>query len=174
MRGDSEKHIILIGFMGTGKTTVGKVLADQLSLPLVDTDGEVERRVGHPIVELFRQRGEEAFRALEREVLLEILDRPPHIVTTGGGIVLRSDNVQEIRKGGWVVALQADRKELFRRLEQDRSRPLLSGDARTQIEKLLAERQGKYDFADLIVDTTDRSVKEVAKMIIDRYQGLDV
>ena len=104
MRRDAEKRIILIGFMGTGKTTVGKVLADQLSLPLVDTDGEVERRVGHPIVELFRQRGgRRLFGPWNGGGLWRSWTALPHIVTTGGGVVLRSNNVQEIRKGGWVV-----------------------------------------------------------------------
>lgn len=171
MKEKRGKHLILIGFMGTGKTTVGKVLAKKLFMPLVDTDIEVERKAGCTISQIFCEQGEAFFRQLERKILQKALSSAPSIITTGGGIVLRRDNVEDIRKGGWVVALTAERDELIQRLKNDSSRPLLKGDMGKQIDRLLSKRRESYCFADLTVDTTNRSVIEIAGLIYRQYQA---
>src|SRR5690606_39339190 len=93
-----KKPLILIGFMGTGKTTTGKALARRLGLSLVDTDREIERKTGKRISELFREVGEEGFRDLESRVLKQVLAETPGVVTTGGGIVLRPENVRLMKE----------------------------------------------------------------------------
>ncbi|GAA5344650.1 shikimate kinase [Planifilum fimeticola] len=157
--------IILIGFMGTGKTTVGKALADRLKLPLTDTDQEIERKTGKRISELFREFGEEGFRDLESQVLKQVLDGTPGVVTTGGGVVLRPENVRLMKETGWVVALHASEEEILRRLAGTADRPLLLGDVRQRVSRLLNERRGLYDFAHVRVDTTGMTVAEVVDKI---------
>lgn len=165
-------HIILIGFMGTGKSTVGQILADQLGRPWTDTDAEVERRSGKSIPQLFQEEGEAQFRRWEKQVLQQVLKQEPGVVTTGGGVVLDPDNVARIRATGWVVALDASEEELIRRLEADESRPLLQGDARRQVVELKRRRQDAYDFADLFLDTSEESPPQTAAKIL--YQWKEV
>lgn len=166
-----KKPLILIGFMGTGKTTVGKALADRLKLPLVDTDQEIEKKAGKRISELFQEFGEEGFRDLESQVLRQVLAGEPGVVTTGGGIVLRSENVRMMKESGWVVALHASEEEILRRLTGNTDRPLLQGNIRQRVSRLLEERRGLYDFAHVQVDTTGLTVAEVVDRICRRLAG---
>jgi len=163
-----KKPLILIGFMGTGKTTTGKALARRLGLSLVDTDREIERKTGKRISELFREVGEEGFRDLESRVLKQVLAETPGVVTTGGGIVLRPENVRLMKETGWVVALYASEDEIVRRLAATSDRPLLEGDVRQRVARLLRERRGLYDFAHFRVDTTGLTVAEVVDQICRR------
>lgn len=163
-----KKPLILIGFMGTGKTTTGKALARRLGLSLVDTDREIERKTGKRISELFREVGEEGFRDLESRVLKQVLAETPGVVTTGGGIVLRPENVRLMKETGWVVALYASEDEIVRRLAATSDRPLLEGDVRQRVARLLRERRGLYDFAHFRVDTTGLTVVEVVDQICRR------
>ncbi len=123
-----DKHIIVIGFMGTGKSTVGEILAEKLACSWLDTDTEVERISEKKISHLFDEGGEAHFRLWEKKVLKQVLEQAPGVITTGGGIVLDPENVSWIRSHGWVVALDASEEELVRRLATDQSRPLLRGD----------------------------------------------
>src|SRR5690606_17550227 len=166
-----KKPLILIGFMGTGKTTVGKALAVRLGLPLVDTDQEIEKQAGQRISEIFQRCGEEGFRALESRVLRQVLTGNPGIVTTGGGIVLRPENVRLMREFGLVIALHASAEEIIRRLSGDTDRPLLRGDLRQRVSRLLEERRGMYDFAHVQVDTTTLTVAEVVDRICRHVTG---
>jgi shikimate kinase len=166
-----KRPLILIGFMGTGKTTVGKALADRLKLPLVDTDQEIEKKAGKRISELFQEFGEEGFRDLESRVLKEVLAGKPGIVTTGGGIVLRPENVRVMKESGWVVALHASEEEIVRRLAGNTDRPLLQGNIRQRVSRLLQERSGLYDFAHFQVDTTGLTVAEVVDQITAAWMG---
>ncbi|GGE23072.1 shikimate kinase [Marinithermofilum abyssi] len=165
-----SKHLILTGFMGTGKTTVGKLLAEKLNCPLVDTDAEVEKSVKQSISSLFAEKGEAVFRDWESRVLKEVLSGPPRVVTTGGGIVLRQENRRMMRSLGWVVCLTADRDELLHRLKGDESRPLLQGNARQKVEQLLEERRGYYRDSDWVIDTTGKTPEEVADEVISAIQ----
>lgn len=167
-----QRHIILVGFMGTGKTTVGELLARRLGRRMIDTDHDLEERRGKSIADIFRTEGEARFRELEHRILADWVHSPvPLVVTTGGGIVLRPDNVTLMKERGWVVALQAERDALIRRLRQDTSRPLLAGDLEKRIDHLLAERRHAYDFADVTVDTSHRTPGEVVEVIMNKYRA---
>jgi len=104
-----NKNIILVGFMGTGKTVTGRVLAEQTGLELVDMDSIIEARAGKAISEIFAADGEAAFRAMERELVQELAQRDGLIISTGGGIVLNPDNISDFEKTGLVVCLKASR-----------------------------------------------------------------
>lgn len=164
-------HIILIGFMGTGKTTVGTIIAETLSRQMVDTDQYLEEKRGKTIPDIFRDEGEARFRDCEHNVLKELIQSPkPLVITTGGGIVLRKDNVKLMQKSGFVVALTASRNALIERLQHDASRPLLQGDLAQRIDRLMTERRNAYDFAHFKVDTTDKTPDEVAQIIVAQCQ----
>ncbi|GGA31549.1 shikimate kinase [Kroppenstedtia guangzhouensis] len=166
------KHIILIGFMGTGKSTVGQMLAEQLECPWLDTDTEVERLAGKSIPQLFEEEGEAHFRRWEKRVLQQVLEQTPSVITTGGGIVLDPENVFRIRSRGWVVALDASEEELLRRLTADRSRPLLRGDVRKRVTDLKKSRRNAYNFADFSLDTTGKSPQETAEKILQQWKEI--
>jgi shikimate kinase len=130
--------------MGTGKTVTGQLLAKRTGRPLVDMDELIVERNGKSIPEIFAQDGEPAFRAMERALARELSQRSGLIISTGGGIVLNPDNLADFARTGMVVCLTASPETIFRRLQSDTSRPLLSGDKRAQIAALLERRQPLY------------------------------
>jgi len=139
------KNIVLVGFMGTGKTVTGRILAERTSMELIDMDARIEDQQGKTIPEIFAQEGEPAFRALERRLARELSALNGVIISTGGGIVLDPDNISDFEKNGLVVCLSASPETILRRLETDTSRPLLSGDKKTKITELLKKRKPLYD-----------------------------
>jgi len=160
------KNVVLVGFMGTGKTTVGAALAKALGVEQVDLDAYIVAQEGCSIPVLFAERGEACFREVESKYLAELLATGPHILTTGGGVVLRPQNVQAMMEKSTVVALSASEEELVRRLENDTGRPLLAGGVAERVRTLLAERAGAYDFAPIQIDTTDKDLAELVEEII--------
>lgn len=156
-----KRNIIFIGFMGTGKSTVGALLAERLGWTWVDTDQRIEAEEGRPISELFEKEGENYFRQRETETLQSLLQNHCQVITTGGGIVLSPKNRELMRENGWVVALTASADEIIRRLSGDGTRPLLQGSLAERVKKLLKERDGLYDFAHFKVDTTGKTVEDV-------------
>ena len=165
-----EPHIILIGFMGAGKSTVGRWLSRKLSRQLLDTDAMIEARAGMTISEIFASQGEEAFRAAETEVLAGLAQRrTPVIVSAGGGMPMRPENREALRKLGFVVWLRVRPETVCARLAGDTTRPLLAGDDRQQkAETLLAQRGPIYgETAHLIVDADDRRPEAVADEILN-------
>lgn len=140
----NKRNIVLVGFMGTGKTVTGRVLAERTGMKLVDMDSMIEERQGRTIPEIFAKEGEPAFRILERELVKELSARNGLIISTGGGIVLNPDNISDFEKTGLVVCLNASPETIFQRLEKDTTRPLLSGDKKSQIATLLAKRAPLY------------------------------
>jgi shikimate kinase len=163
-------RIFLIGFMGTGKTTVGQALSAALGFELCDSDEEIVRREGRSIPEIFADEGELYFRRVESEVLAELAERPQTVITTGGGAVLSAANRELMAKSGLVVCLQATVDEIVRRATIDNSkRPLLrmgQESVRERVERLLREREGLYDFAELVVDTTGKDVSQITAEIV--------
>jgi shikimate kinase len=126
----TDRHVVLVGMMGAGKSTVGAELARRLALPFVDVDSEIERRQGRSIAHIFRDDGEPAFRMIERTVLADVLGRPePSVVAAGGGAVIDPANRALMRDRGVVIWLRAQPDELARRVEGDTARPLLMVDA---------------------------------------------
>jgi shikimate kinase len=168
--GDFMKSIYLIGFMGSGKTTIGKALSLSLNLPVMDSDEEVSRLTGKTIVEIFEGEGEVGFRTLETKCLRN-LPVENFIITTGGGIVLKEENRQWMRENGKVVLLDASPEEILKRLEGDKTRPLLIGEKETKVVKILSERMPLYlDAADLIIETTDKSVETIIEELMNRLK----
>ena len=170
--------VILIGYRGSGKTSLGKKLADRLWQPFVDSDQEIVTRAGKSIREIFEQGGEPAFRDLETAVVLELSQRVEHVIALGGGAVLRPENRAAIKAGGQhrVVYLRCDPAQLHQRIAVDTAtadnRPNLTGlgGGLAEIEQLLRDREPIYrDVMDVELDVTHLSVDEalarVAKMI---------
>ncbi len=164
----SIARIFLIGFMCSGKTTVGRVLAPLLGRPFLDLDREVEKRVG-PLLPFIQREGEEAFRRIEAEVLGELLDCPPAVIATGGGTPCEGDNMARLKAAGTVVWLDVPMERLMPRIERaGGDRPLLfglKGDAlRARVEELLDARTPIYAEADIIVQA-GATPAEVAERI---------
>ncbi|MET3289836.1 UNVERIFIED_CONTAM: shikimate kinase [Brevibacillus sp. OAP136] len=160
--------IILIGFMGTGKTTVGRALAEKLGLTQVDMDASIEQREGCTIADLFRDKGEAYFRDVESEVLSELLQQDKLVITTGGGAVLRPANRELMAQNGLVIALDATEEEIVKRVKNDPDRPLLAGDPAERVRTLKKERAGLYQFAPIQIDTTGKSVETILAEISDQ------
>jgi shikimate kinase len=170
--GGLPRNIVLVGFMGTGKSTVARLLAARTGFRAVDTDEEIVRRAGKPIADIFAADGEPFFRELESRVLAEVLAGADQVIATGGGAVLREENRRRMLAGGWVVALTAARDALVARLAGEAGvRPLLAGGAAAKIDALLAARRHAYDFAHCAVDTSRRTPEEVAGLLA-RWAGV--
>ncbi|MWC26769.1 shikimate kinase [Paenibacillus sp. MMS18-CY102] len=164
--------IVLVGFMGTGKSTVSRLLAEQLGWRRIDSDEEIVRVTGKAIKDLFAEGGEAHFRNIESETLCAILQAgTPAVIATGGGAVLREENRSAMLSQSLVVALKADESHIVERVSSDTSRPLLQGDTAANVRRLLDERRTAYDFAPLIIDTTGLTPDAVCKIILEqRYQ----
>ena len=169
-RGDS---IVLIGFMGAGKSSVGRTLARMSGLPRFDTDEMVAARFGLTISEIFESQGEEAFRRAEAEALRELAGKRGAIITTGGGILLRPENADLVRQLGTVVHLEADEETLFRRINRRTTRPLLrTENPRATLTELLQLRMPLYQAAaDIEVDTSHLTHDQVAKKILNYIEN---
>lgn len=159
------KPIYLIGFMGSGKTTVGKALGEQWDIPVFDTDEEIVKKQKMSINEIFENIGEKGFRKLETDMLTS-LSSSDCIIMTGGGIILKEINVQYMRENGTVIFLKTTIAEILRRLEQDQTRPLLKGDKKKNALELFERRKDLYQAAaHIIIDTTNKSVIDIIKEI---------
>ena len=167
-----SKNIALIGFMGTGKTSVGKILAKRLNRPVVDVDLYIEANERKKISEIFEKEGEARFRALEKEAIRQICQRQGIVITTGGGAVLDSENLETLKKSGWVINLSATPETIFKRVRDSSRRPLLDGkDKLKEIERLLAIRKPFYDKADFQFGSDGRSSSQVAGLILEALAG---
>jgi shikimate kinase len=167
--------IVLTGFMGTGKSEVGRRLATRLGRPFVDTDQLVEGRVGKSVSAIFADDGEAAFRALERDAVATATARGDTVIAVGGGAVLDAANLARLRQAGVVVCLTATPEAILRRVGDAAKRPLLAGDdPRVAIERLLAVRKSSYDAAaDVTVDTSERAVEDVVEEIRERVGRIE-
>lgn len=166
-----DENILLVGFMGAGKTTVGRLAARERGLRFVDLDREIERVAGCPIPEIFDRLGEEAFRQMETDALGHIEPDTGLVVSCGGGVVSREANRALLGELGFVVWLTASEEEIFARVSRNTSRPLLQApDPRGVIRSLLAEREPLYrEVADAVIDTTGRDFHEVASALLEAY-----
>jgi shikimate kinase len=161
-------HVVLVGLMGTGKTTTGRILARRLRRRLLDSDQLVEARTGRTVREIFEADGEDAYRTLETAALLDALAEPePAVIAAAGGVVIREENRRALRSAGaLVVWLRADLDVLTRRAIRGAHRPLLDRDPATVIATMARDREKWYrEVADATVATTDRPPEAVAAEI---------
>lgn len=166
-RVSEERNIILTGFMGTGKTTIGRVLAQRLRRPFVDMDAVIEERTGKSIPEIFREHGEEAFRAVEREVCRELAAQRGLVIATGGGALVDPKNREALQRTGEIICLRASVETILARVGTGDDRPKLDGaDRRSRIETLLRERAPAYDAIKLQLDTSELTVDEAVDRIL--------
>lgn len=166
-------NIVLTGFMGTGKTTVGKRLAKRLGWRFVDVDQRIESSAKMPIAKLFAERGEPVFRRLERRVIHRLVHGQQQVIATGGGAFLDSQNRSRLRMIGPVVCLTARPQAILNRVGRRIGvRPLLAGAANplSRIRTLLQQRAGAYAQADLTIDTTNLSLDEVAERLWEQLK----
>lgn len=160
-------NIVLIGFMGVGKTTVGKLLAQRLGYRFVDVDQVIENETGLSVSQIFSIYGEGYFRQLERQTIRRILDSSGMVIATGGGAVMDPANFSFLMENGWVIALDASEEVLWERLKSCKNRPMLySDDPRQRMRALLEMRRPVYYKAHLVVRVDGKSPDEVADEII--------
>lgn len=166
------RHIVLLGFMGCGKTTVGERLAELMGLPFVDTDRVVVKRVGDEIPAIFAREGEGAFRSYETAALRDALLRQRSVIATGGGIVTREENWSLMSAKGLTVWLRVGFDTLRRRLAESTDRPLLAGDPTWERTRgLYVRREPLYRRADVWVDG-EAPAEEVAETVARRVASL--
>ena len=159
-----KDNVILTGFMGTGKTSLGKILASKLGRPFVDIDRKIEVEQKLSIPKIFEQFGEEHFRELERAAVRELCERRGLVIATGGGTVKDAENLRLLKNSGVIICLTCSPEEILSRTTRRGERPVLDGGGNERLEtikRLLAERKEFYDCADYHVDTTNWSPLQI-------------
>jgi shikimate kinase len=159
--------ICLIGLPGSGKSTIGRQLSRKLNTVFIDSDSEIERRIGCSIREFFEREGEESFRDVEQATIAELVAAKQGVLSTGGGCVLRQQNRANLHAAGQVVYLHSQPDEIFKRLRNDRNRPLLQvGDPLQRLRDLFAQRDPLYrETAHFVIETGRPSVATLVNMI---------
>jgi len=164
------RNIALIGFMGTGKSSVGRLIADQLRFILIDTDELIESRTGKSVAEIFAEEGEPAFRLHEQNVVAELSLRQRTVISTGGGVGASEANLASLKEHALVVCLWASPEKIWERVRGQTHRPLLKeADPLAKIRQLLAAREHCYKQADVLLNTEVRSLKEVAQQVLHQF-----
>ena len=168
------QNVILVGPMGAGKSTIGRLLAKELRLHFKDSDKEIEQRTGADIPWIFDVEGEQGFREREQSMVVELCELDGVVIATGGGVVLRPENRQALRDGGRVVYLHASVEQQQERTSRDRNRPLLrNAEPGKVLRNLMEIRDPLYrEIADIIIETDERPPRLVVQEIIDRLKAL--
>ena len=166
----NHRNIILIGPMGSGKSTIGNIIAKRLNREFQDSDHHIERRTGVDIARIFDIEGEDGFRDRETHALEELLSENNRVIATGGGSVLRTENQKLLKQQGYIIFLDTSLKQQMQRLRRDKKRPLLQTEnPRKRLESLSSERRPIYlDLADLVVQTDKRVARRLATDIINQ------
>lgn len=163
-----SKNIVLIGFMGTGKSTIAKKLSDIKQFNVIEMDETIEEREGMPISRIFEEKGEEYFRNLETALLIEMQEKNGYIISCGGGVPMRECNVKEMKKNGIVFLLTAFPETIYERVKNSHNRPLLENNKSiSYIAELMEKRREKYEAAaDIIIRTDGKTVSEISYEIL--------
>jgi shikimate kinase len=160
------KNIALVGFMGTGKTAVARRLAGDMGKKYISTDELIEKREKRSINDIFRDEGEPYFRKVEKEVVKEVSEKRDQIIDAGGGVILDSENVENLKRGGIIICLWAEPRAIYERTKRHGHRPLLNvNDPEKRIKEMVEHRRPFYEKADFRVDTTDLDIDSVVKEV---------
>ena len=166
---DAPRSVFLIGMMGAGKTTIGRLLAQAVGFEFIDADRELESRSGVLIPTIFSVEGEDGFRRREAVLLDELTQRPGIVLATGGGAVLSEDTRRRLKERGLVLYLRASGEEIHRRTRNDRARPLLqTANPRARIDELLAQREPLYEAtADIVFQSASANPRRLVRRLLD-------
>ena len=161
------KNIVLIGFMGTGKSSVGRILARRMKREFVDLDRYLEEKEKRKIREIFEKDGEAYFRGIEKEAVAHWSQTENKVITTGGGAVMDSDNFSAFKQNGVLITLLAKPETIYERVKNSKRRPLLNGsqDLLGEIKALLEKRKPFYSRSDFYFDTDGKNASQVARLI---------
>jgi len=165
------KNIVLVGFMGTGKTEVGKIVARRLQRQRLCLDDMIEWKVGKPIIQIFKEDGEARFRKIESEIVKAAAKDKNVVIDAGGGVVIDENNVKYLKEYGLIICLSARPEVIYDRTKGHLHRPLLNTpDPVASIGELLKRREEYYDRADYKIDTSEVSLEEVADKVIEIFE----
>ncbi len=170
-----EKNIVLVGFMGSGKTSVGKRLSMALKREFIDMDDFIEKREGMTINEIFAQKGEPYFRGLEKELCARFAAGGGKVIATGGGVVKNAENVANLKKGGVIFYLKSTPEKIADNLKNDNTRPLLAVEDKTaKIAEIMREREGFYNAcADIVIDVSEKEIEQTTQEILKYMERVD-
>jgi shikimate kinase len=164
-------NIALIGFMGTGKTSVGRLVAEQLHFHYLDTDEMIQAATGKTIADIFSNSGEPAFRALEEEAVSQLIEKNHTVISCGGGLPIASQNLASLKTHALIVCLWASPAKIWERVKNQTHRPLLHDpDPQKKIRELLSVREPFYKQADILLNTELRSLREVAQQVVHQFR----
>ena len=161
-------NIFLIGFMGSGKSTIANRLNRKYGIEVIDMDQTIEKNEGMKVSEIFQSKGEDYFRQLETELLIEIKKKRNTVISCGGGAVLRSENVEAMKASGKIVMLEASPETIFERVKDSHSRPLLEGNKTVEyISEMMDKRVASYmEAADLVINVDKKGIEEICHEIM--------
>jgi shikimate kinase len=172
MTREEKRNIFLCGFMATGKSSIGKRLADELHCEFLDMDALIEADEGTTISEIFSSRGEPAFRAMESRMVERITERSGCVVAAGGGTIVNPQNLEKLKRSGVVITLTADIPTILRRSSKEDTRPLLqTADRLERIRTLMEQRAPFYAQADIVLDTSSLNIDEVVDILLERLRA---
>ena len=164
-------NLALIGFMGTGKSSVGRLVSEQLHFDYLDTDELIQYRTGRTITDIFDDEGEAVFRKLEQQLVMELATRKRTVISTGGGLPTNPANLASLKNHALVVCLWASPDKIWERVRNQTHRPLLrSPDSQSKIRELLAAREPLYRQADVLINTDLRSAREAAQQVVHQFK----
>jgi shikimate kinase len=167
----SIQNLALVGFMGTGKSSAGRLAAELLQFEFVDTDELIEAQCGMSIGEIFKAQGEPAFRQLEQDMVRNLSQRQKTVIATGGGLITDPANLASLKTHALVVCLWATPEIIWERVQTQTHRPLLqTADPLGKIRELFARRDPLYRQADVLINTGQRSPREVAQQVLLQFQ----
>ncbi|MBE7705776.1 MAG: shikimate kinase [Cyanobacteria bacterium SIG30] len=167
-----KDNIVLIGLMGAGKTTIGRYLANLWAMNFVDFDEDIEKNENMKINEIFAKYGEKHFRELEKKAIQKHMGCENFIIATGGGIVKDVENIDNLKKIGKVIYLKASPLILFERIKDSETRPLIRcSDAYREFEKIFEQRREKYELADIIINTENKTLEEIVRNINEKLNS---